>query len=163
MKGRRKSIGRFIGAILVIAIVLANRSAGAATQPGPEVRVDRFVRAWNTHDMQAFGNLFTDDADFVNVAARWWRGRAEIQARHEESHAKGFRTSTLASLGTSVRLLRPDMAVVHFSWELTGQVDSEGKQMPARRGIMQMLAVRQSDEWRIAAAQNTNAREAAQQ
>jgi uncharacterized protein (TIGR02246 family) len=113
--------------------------------------------------MEAFGNLFTEDADFVNVAGKWWKGRAEIQARHQESHSSGFRMSTLASLGTSVRRLRPDIAVMHFRWELTGQVDADGKQTPARRGILQMLAVKELDDWKIASVQNTNLREAVQQ
>jgi uncharacterized protein (TIGR02246 family) len=148
---------RIAGPLLLGVLALACLPGTVAAETGPEALVDGFVLAWNKHDMKAFAGLFTEDADFVNVAARWWKGRAEIQARHEESHATRFKTSSLTSVGTVARLLRPDLAVVHFNWELTGQVDDEGKPVPPRRGIMQMLAVKQAEGWRIAAAQNTNA------
>ena len=32
--------------------------------------------------MKALAALFTDDADFVNIGARHWKGRTEIQAEH---------------------------------------------------------------------------------
>jgi hypothetical protein len=41
--------------------------------------VMRLQEAWNRHDMKAFANLFAEDADFVNVAGAWWKGRAEIE------------------------------------------------------------------------------------
>lgn len=38
--------------------------------------------AWNEHDMKALGALFTGNADFVNVGARHWKGRKEIEEQH---------------------------------------------------------------------------------
>jgi uncharacterized protein (TIGR02246 family) len=124
---------------------------------GPGDLVDGFIRAWNTHDMKAFGRLFTEDADWVSVAGIWVKGRARIQAEHEEAHATFFKTTTLASTGTAVRLLRPDVAVIHFNWELTDRLDREGKPRGPRRGIITIVATKQADGWRISAGQNTNA------
>lgn len=157
MRDRLQAMGRSIGSVLlVVLLALAWSPAPMAAQTGPETLVDGFLRSWNSHDMKAFADLFTEDADFVNVAGMWWKGRPEIQARHEESHATRFRATSLASTHVSVRLPRADVAVIHFGWELTGQLDAEGKPVPPRRGIMQMLAVKQADGWRITAAQNTN-------
>jgi uncharacterized protein (TIGR02246 family) len=158
MRVRLQGAGhRIAGALSVGLLTLAWLPVGEAAQTGPEALVDGFVLAWNSHDMKAFAGLFTEDADFVNVAGMWWKGRAEIQAKHEESHATRFKTTNLTSTGTSVRQPRADIAVIHFSWELTGQLDGEGKPVPPRRGILQMLAIKQADGWRITAAQNTNA------
>ena len=42
-----------------------------------EVATQAIVRAlqdvWNAHDMKAFAGEFAKDADFVNVAGRWWK------------------------------------------------------------------------------------------
>jgi uncharacterized protein (TIGR02246 family) len=158
MKGMWQGAGHRIGSALLFGLLaLAWLPSVEAAETSPEALVDGFVRAWNSHDMRAFAGLFTDDADFVNVAGMWWKGRAEIQAKHEESHATRFKTTHLTSTGVSVRLPRADVAVIHFTWELTGQLDGEGKPVPSRRGIIQMLAVKQADGWRITAAQNTNA------
>ena len=132
-------------------------SVAAAETDGPQVLVDGFVRAWNAHDMKALGALFAEDADFVNVAGMWWKGRAEIQAKHEATHATRFKTTTLAATGTAVRPLRGDVGVLHVSWELTGELDPDGKAAPPRRGVMQIVAAKQADGWKIIAAQNTNA------
>jgi uncharacterized protein (TIGR02246 family) len=154
LPGGGRSIGRALG---LTVLSLAWLPARGAPADGPESLVDGFVRAWNSHDMKAFAGQFTEDADFVNVAGMWWKGRAEIQARHEERHATRFKTTTLASTGTSIRSVRPDVAVVHFSWAHPGELDAGGKPAPPRRGIIQMLALKQGDAWRITAAQNTNA------
>ena len=143
--------------VLGAACFLGALVTTAGAEDRPEALVDGFARAWNAHDMVAFGQLFTDDADFVNVAGMWWKGRPEIQAKHQETHANRFKASTLSPSGTSVRLLSADVAVIHFTWELTGEVDRQGTSMPVRHGIMMMVAARQADGWKIVAAQNTNA------
>jgi uncharacterized protein (TIGR02246 family) len=132
-------------------------ASAAAEADGPEALTSGFARAWNAHDMKALASLFAEDADFVNVAGMWWKGRSEIQAKHEETHATRFKTTSLAVTSTAVRLPRPDIAVIHTSWELTGELDREGQPAPPRRGVMQMVAAKQADGWRIIAAQNTNA------
>jgi uncharacterized protein (TIGR02246 family) len=139
------------------ALALCIPARSAAQTGRPEALVESFVKAWNAHDMESFGGLFTEDADFVNVVGMWWKGRAEIQGKHEAAHATRFKSTTLRTTGTTARLPRPDTAVIHFSWELTGESDRDGKPAPPRRGIMQIVAIKQADGWRIAAAQNTNA------
>ena len=151
----RHSICRVL-AIGVLTLVWLPPSSPAQTI-GPEALVEGFVRAWNVHDMKAFGGLFAEDADWVSVAGIRVKGRAEIQAEHEKAHATWAKTTTLAATGTAVRLLSSDVAVIHFNWELTGQVDKEGKPAGPRRGIITIVAAKQANSWRISAGQNTNA------
>ena len=127
----------------------------AAGPDSPETLVDTFVRAWNAHDMKVWGGLFAENGDFVSGVGGWLTGRAEIQANLERAHATYFKTTTLAASGTVVRLLGPDVAVLRFKTELTGRLDSEGKPAAPGRGLFLVVAVKQSDGWRIIAAQNT--------
>lgn len=158
MRPRLQAIESSIWWVLFVTLTaLVFPAAGDTVKSGPGALVDGFVKAWNSHDMLAFAELFTEDADFVNVAGMWWKGRAEIQAKHQESHATGLKMSSLSALNVSMRPIGSDGVVMHFRWELTGQLDNEGQQMAARRGIMQILAVKRPDGWKIAAAQNTNA------
>jgi ketosteroid isomerase-like protein len=48
--------------------------------------VNGFPEAWNRHEMNALGALFTADADFVNVTGRHWKGRESIQLNHAFLH-----------------------------------------------------------------------------
>lgn len=150
-------MNRRIVRLALFAAVLSLPASGGAQVDRPEGLVDGFIRAWNAHDMKALGELFAEDADFVNVAGKWWKGRAEIQAIHEEAHATRFKTTILVETSTAVRLPRPDVAVLHFKWELSGELDREGKPAVTRHGIMQIVAVKQAGGWTIVSAQNTNA------
>jgi uncharacterized protein (TIGR02246 family) len=144
-------------ALACLFLVVSLPARGAAQAGGPRAVVDGFIRAWNAHDMKAFGELFAEDADFVNVGGKWWKGRARIQAHHEQSHATRFKNTMLVETNTTVRMVRPDVAVLVFEWELSGEVDPDGKPAITRHGIMQIVAVQQGGVWSIVSAQNTNA------
>ncbi|WP_147269660.1 hypothetical protein [Rhodanobacter denitrificans] len=53
--------------------------------------VAAFAACRNRHGMDAFAALFAPDAEFANVAGRWWKGCAGIGAAHEFAHAMPFR------------------------------------------------------------------------
>lgn len=116
--------------------------------------VPRFVAAWNSHDMEAFGALFRDDAEFVNVYGAWWTGRGQIQQEHRSAHATVFRTSELTALEVRVKSLSAAVAQIHFRWALRGIRSFEGPS-PDRIGVMLIVAV-WDNEWQIASAQNTD-------
>ena len=126
--------------------------------------VSGFAETWNHHDMEAFGRLFAPDADFVNVAGDWWKGREAIQMHHAFSHGTIpadtkvgvqygiFKTSTMRFTQIDVRFLQKDVAVAHVSWELLG--DARTPNNP-RNGLFTFVLTRQGGSWLISAAQNT--------
>jgi uncharacterized protein (TIGR02246 family) len=146
-------------ALAAAALALA-APQGAPAQNPDEVAVravtSGFVAAWNRHDIEAFARLFADDADFVNVIGLWWRGREEIKKAHEALHATRMKNSVLEELDAVVRFPRPDVAVVHQRWELTGDTGLDGITLPPRRGILTFVLERTGPEWLIISSQNTD-------
>lgn len=114
--------------------------------------IETLIGGWNRHDMKIFALPFAEDADFVNVAGQWLRGRAEICDRHAER----FRSSRLRADRISIRFVRTDVAVVHFQWELAGELGADGQGLPPRHGITTLVASEQKGRWRFDAAQNTD-------
>jgi uncharacterized protein (TIGR02246 family) len=115
--------------------------------------------SWNRHDMVTFAAQFTQDADFVNVLGMHLGGRPAIEAQHIAIHKTVFRNSQLRTLGQSVRLLGPQVAVAHLDWEMTGHESPavEGWKLPAvRKGVLTAVLVAESDNWRITALHNTD-------
>ena len=57
-----------------------------------------------------------------------------------------------------MRFLRPEMAVVHWSWKIEGDRNMDGtlRQEP-RYGMMTMVAEKRNGTWLVVVAQNTNA------
>ena len=150
-----ETLGRVFALIVVCFSCL---SADTSLQPtGPKSVAEGWVKAFNAHDAVAFGRLYTEDADWVNVVGVRVKSREHIQAAHKEAFETYFRQANITTLSISERLVRPDVAIVHLNWALKGQVDTEsGKEAPPRRGIVTVLAVKQQDSWKIAAGQNSN-------
>ena len=67
--------------LVVLAMVVTSPVIAKTTDDDQAVRnvLASFDEAFNRHDADAVAALYTDDAEFVNVAGMWWRGRAEIK------------------------------------------------------------------------------------
>jgi len=126
-----------------------------------------FATAWNNHDMDAFGKLFSPDADFVNVAGILMKGRQGIQSHHAWSHGaipkstqvSGsqpanygiFKNSTMKFDTVDVRFLRGDVALARVNWQLFG----DARTSAPGHGVFLFVLTRGKPGWQIAAAQNT--------
>jgi uncharacterized protein (TIGR02246 family) len=91
-----------------------------------QVVLDGFVTAWNHHDMNAFGELFDDDATFVNICGMLWRGHTEIEAAHKAIHSSLYKGSQIQNQVESVRFLSPEVAITLVRSDLTGDERSPG-------------------------------------
>ena len=137
--------------------VMSAADSSRAPDEAAVVAVTRgFVDAWNRHDMSAMGNLFTEDADFVNVIGQRWIGSEAIKAAHAASHATIFRNSRLTIAHITVRFLATDVAVARFTAKLTGELDRAGHEQPPRYALPTFVMTRGGEGWLIAVAQNTN-------
>lgn len=118
--------------------------------------VHAFAAAWNRHDMNAFAELFAEDAEFVNVVGIWWKGRAEIKAAHEFTHQTMFKHSRLSIQEVAARLPAPDIAISRCRWTLEGHVSPDGGALPPRTGILVNVLQKKGGTWRIIDSQNTD-------
>lgn len=118
--------------------------------------VHAFAECWNRHDMAAFARLFAPDAEFVNVVGLWWKGREQIKAAHEHTHATMFRNSRLTISEVGVRFPQPDLALARANWTLEGHVAPDGAALPARTGLLLNVLQRDGAGWAIIDSQNTD-------
>jgi uncharacterized protein (TIGR02246 family) len=118
--------------------------------------VEAFAENWNKHDMNAFAELFSPDAEFVNVVGLWWKGREEIKAAHEFTHQTLFKNSLLTVTEVSVRFPTPQIAIARCGWKLEGHVTPEGSPLPVRNGILLNVLRHESSKWFIIDSQNTD-------
>ena len=123
---------------------------------GPADVVDLFIDAWNAHDMSALGDLFADDADFIDVFGNWFKGRAAFEQVLAERHRSVFQESRFTRKDVAVRRMSPGLAIVHAVIELAGATSLNGQPLAPALGVMSYLIERQGpDRWRILAFQNT--------
>lgn len=105
------------------------------------------VDAWSCGDADAFASGFAADADFYNVFAQHLDGRPAIANHHAQLFDTVYRDTRLSDVDVSVRLIRPDVAVV----VMRSVLHVAGEQRPAHAlGVV----TRDDGRWQIASLQN---------
>jgi len=114
-----------------------------------------FTDSWNRHDMAAFGRLFAENCDYVNIAGVHWKGVQEIVQRQAELFQNRLKTAVRTLTGVEVRFPTPDVALVHATWDVTGWSRPTGQAVPVLKEITTMMMVKTNGKWLITAFQNT--------
>ena len=115
-----------------------------------------FSSAWANGDGEALGRLMASDVDFVTVGATWLHGRRDFTLYHSRLFEGRFRGSIITPLQTRVRFIRPDLAIVRWSWRIAGDRSPDGSLQQARVGLMSMLVEKRQGHWLVIGSQNTN-------
>ncbi|MDB5450806.1 MAG: hypothetical protein JWQ52_1934 [Phenylobacterium sp.] len=149
--------------LLSICGVLAGLAMASSARAGPSedlavvsARPQRFSEAWAQHDARGLAAIMSKDVDFVNVGAIWLHGR-DFEAYHDRILKGRFKASTNRPLATKVSFIRPDIAVVRWSWKIDGEALADGTPAPTRYGLMTFIVEKRDGKWLITNAQNTNA------
>ena len=143
--------------LLTIALGITAQAESKTDEDALRQLPRAFCDAWAKHDGHELAKIMAENVDFVTVGAVWLRGRENFEKYHRRLLEKRFRESTNTPLETVVRFLRPELALVHWSWTIEGDKNPDGSARPKRFGLMTMLAEKRSDRWLVIAAQNTNA------
>lgn len=114
--------------------------------------IDNWQKAWNTHDMHAFANLFHDDGIWVLWNGKVWEGRDTIEKGHAEVHKTVFRNSTQKKQIEEMTFVGPNTAVVRLYSTLTGDVRYPDKVVESRNLL---VITRRKNVWKIGWGQNT--------
>lgn len=115
-----------------------------------------FVRAWNARDLDSLASLFDGDADFVNETGLRWHGRDSIRKGHADRLQGVADASTLAVGEPNVKLLLPEVAVVHAEMRLSGN-DGDAPRASSGPGttIVSFVVHRVGERWLCASAHKT--------
>jgi uncharacterized protein (TIGR02246 family) len=114
-----------------------------------------YTVSWDDHDMAAFGRLFTEDCDYVNIAGVHWKGAQEIVQRQGELFQNRLKTAVRRLTGAEVRFSTPDVALVHATWDVTGLSHPTKQAVPVLKEITTMTMVKTNGKWLITAFQDT--------
>src|SRR5580700_7254784 len=99
-----------------------------------------FCEAWAKHDGHQLAQIMAEDVDFVTVATTYLHGRPDFEKFHVRLLNGRFKDSIITPLETTSRFLRPDMAVVHWSWRIEGDKNADGTARQPRFGMMTLVA-----------------------
>jgi len=149
--------------MLAAALSITADIAGASAQSSPTGAQEEAIKAlmlqttdaFNKHDAKAWAQFCTPDAQLVTVRGESMKGIAEIEKGLAAIFDTRGRRATLKTLDISVRLIRPDVAIVHLINEMSGVTSVEGQPQPPHRELSIRVLVNERGVWRITAFHNT--------
>lgn len=100
-----------------------------------------FAAAWANHSGHQLAEIMAEDVDFVNVGGDWLHGRADFELYHTRLLSGRFKESTLTPLALAVRFLRPDLAVLHWSWSVQGDRNEDMTPRKPRLGLLSLIHI----------------------
>nr|WP_090821775.1 SgcJ/EcaC family oxidoreductase [Paenibacillus sp. yr247] len=110
-------------------------------------------KAWNEYNGQAFGQCFTEDADYVTFNGQHIKGRQAIADIHQKLFNGVLRGSSMTDGGSiQIRFLSPDMAVAHCVGAI--KLRWQKKAPKNRDSINTNVLVKEKGDWKIAAFHN---------
>jgi len=116
----------------------------------------RWEAAWNRHDVAALASDFAPDADVINLAGEWFKGREPFQKSLEDLHSGKVQGSVWKTDDVQIKFLTPEIALVHVSVNSHGDRNPDGTTMPARHAILSRVEVKRGGRWLIVASHATN-------
>lgn len=123
----------------------------------PEDLPAKWVEAWNNRDAIALANLFSEDAEFVNVVGLWWHNRYDIWKAHDYGLRVIFNNSDLELRKTTCRIIGESTALVYARMKLSGQTQHGEISAPGdRKNIFSFVLERQAKGWVTISAHNTD-------
>ncbi len=114
--------------------------------------VDTWEKAWNSHDMRAFANLFHEDGVWILWTGEVWKGRRAIEDGHSAVHKTVFRNSIQRERLEELTFIGPDAAVVRFHSTLTGDERAPDKIIRSRKIL---ILTKREGAWKVGWGQNT--------
>lgn len=114
--------------------------------------IERWEKAWNSHDMRAFASVFHEDGIWVLWTGQVWKGRTAIEEGHAAVHRTVFRNSVQRERIEELTFVGPDAAVVRFYSTLTGDERAPDKVIRSRKVL---ILTKRQGTWRVGWGQNT--------
>ena len=116
----------------------------------------RWEAAWNRHDVAGMASTYAPDADAINLAGEWFKGRDAFEQSLKELHSGKTKGSVWQTEQTNIKFLTPEIAIVHVYVNSHGDRNPDGSPMTPRRVILTRVEVKRGGQWLIVASQATN-------
>lgn len=151
-------------ALLLFSICASAVAANTSDETAIRVAVIAFQEAWNHHDMKAMGDVFTEDANLINVLGTRWQGRAEIVKALGVYHRVMFQNEQIHLDKITIRLLTLNVAVAVAVQTGSGEeIMPDGhKDVPSGSQLDAFVLVKRNGVWKVAQLQNTIVNQEAQ-
>ncbi len=114
-----------------------------------------YVDFWNSHEMAGLAELFTKDAEWINIVGMHWRGREAIIKAHDVYHRTMFQKVTLAVESIELRAVAENVVVAAMVVRAGAFTPPDGVPRPSTRDRLSLVLAKRVAGWRIVLGHNT--------
>ncbi len=105
--------------------------------------------AWNTHDLKAYGDLLTEDVQWINVVGMHWRGHKTVLDAHIAFHETIFKNHKIKTDTVEIRSLGSGIALAVVTTTNDEFTTPDGSVVPNRQNRQTYVLRESSDGWKI--------------
>lgn len=109
------------------------------------------IERWNSNG-PLVAERYTADSDYVDVNGQWTKGLAD---RKNKRDSPRLRNSRITLIDLHIRFIRPDVAIVHQTHDMSGKRGPNGDELPTERQLSTRVLVKERGKWVQTAFQNT--------
>lgn len=120
------------------------------------ILLDKFVTFWNEKNIDCFADLFTDNAEFTDIMGQVAIGKEEIKEQHKFPFAVTMKKAVLKLNGIYARALSESLVIVTAKWQTEQNLMPDGSKAPNREGVIQIIANKLKDGYKIVLVHNTD-------
>jgi uncharacterized protein (TIGR02246 family) len=137
--------------MLAVLALAAGLGTIAVAQEADEEAIKQlgasWKEAWNGRNADALAELYTADADLIDVMGKASSGREEVRAQFLEGWEQMGEAAQMDFEQTNLRFITPDLAVEDGTWQIAGIPDAE--EAPPSKGLYTAYLVKQDGQWLI--------------
>ena len=105
-------------------------------------------------DPRAFADLFSEDADFINVRDKSVHGRENIYQHHITVFRNRPATRKNNVLSYSVRFVTPNVVASEIKWDNKHTMGPDGTTLPDRDGVWVSVMNKENGQWYFKVVRN---------
>jgi len=119
----------------------------------------KWEKYWNNHNIDSLGTMLKEDVDFVNLAGVWLKGKTATVKLLRQAHQTTFKSSIWTTDSMAIKYVKPDLAILHIGWGISGDVDPDGTSRKPHHGIFTWVVIKEKGQWQLLTIDNVNIRE----
>jgi uncharacterized protein (TIGR02246 family) len=139
----------FISSLLSVNTFAQIRSYSKTDLSALQELPEKWIKFWNIHNIDSLSTLLQKDVDVVTVPGTFLKGRVSFIKDHSARFSTIFRESVLTRDTVMIKYVKPDLAIIHFGWGISGDLDRQGNKQELRHGIGTWVAVKKTNTWKI--------------
>lgn len=118
--------------------------------------LNQFVINWNSKNVELFGSLFTEDAEYIDIVGQIAVGKNDVIEQHRFPFEVVNKIAVFTMDDLYIRTIADNLVMVTGNWVCENSTTPKGDILPFRKGVIQVICRNESNQWKIRLVHNTD-------